>query len=263
MPQSTVLKKIYSKKHLNSWAHEKTMQHASGIWGRTKLFSYLKNKIKTGDCVVDLGCGTGYPTFKLKSFVGLKGKIMGYDNSCESIEIAKNTYSEDNNLSFVIHDVSQPFPLWAKSVDHFISFMLLHNLRGSEIDRLFKQIKYCMKDKGTATFLTMHPDAFSEDWDLDFVKYSKSHIQRWRKRKQDDVLIPGFVINACDKDKKPVMAYIHSHNQITTLLKKYSLRIADEVPIYIDRRTAAKNFGVNSIKQLPKVPLFWIFSIRS
>lgn len=254
---------IYNKKYLNSWAGEKTMQHASGIWGRGKLLLYLKEKIHSGDCVVDLGCGTGYPTATLAFFVGSKGKVIGLDNSSESIEIAQKTYSKAKNVSFLVHDISNPLPFQSNSVDLFTSFMVLHNLKESQMDTMFKEIKRCIKRKGIATFLTLHSDVFESDWDLTFAKYDDVLIKKWRETKEDDMLIPGFVVNADDKEKKPVFAYTHSQAQIERLLNKHSFEMIYDEPILIDRDTAIKRFGKGSIKKIPKTPTYWIFSIRN
>ena len=50
-----ILRSTYNEKESLLWSGERTMDHASGIWGRSILFQYLKSKITRKDVLVDLG----------------------------------------------------------------------------------------------------------------------------------------------------------------------------------------------------------------
>ena len=53
---------------------------------------------KDGDCILDLGCGTG-----LASKVGLRGKVLGVDPNAGRIELARtNAQRHHQNIRFVV-----------------------------------------------------------------------------------------------------------------------------------------------------------------
>ena len=64
------------------------------------------SRIKTGDIVLDLACGTGVVTKKISSKIGTSGKVVGIDISPGSIEIAKK-WNTKKNVKFVIADVEK------------------------------------------------------------------------------------------------------------------------------------------------------------
>ena len=64
------------------------------------------SRIKTGDIVLDLACGTGVVTKKISSKIGTSGKVVGIDISPGSIEIAKK-WNTKKNVKFVVADVEK------------------------------------------------------------------------------------------------------------------------------------------------------------
>lgn len=260
MPKN-ILDKNYTKRNIALWEGEKTMSHASGIWGRPKLFSYLKKILKPGNIVVDLGCGAGYPTFRLLEYVGKTGKVFGYDNSALFIKTAKKLYKKEKNIFFRKLDIARKFPHASGSVDCFVSFMLMQNLKSSQVDKMFQEVRRCLKPNGTAVFLTLHPKVFDLSWNLEFIKYDSSKIMKWRKEKQDDILIPGFVKNATG-GKKSVYMYTKTHAKISELVARNNLQMVKSMPIRMDPKTAAKFFGKNKERIFPRTPTFWILVLK-
>ena len=61
-------------------------------------------KIKEGDFVLDIACGTGVVTKKIIFKIGKNGMVIGLDISKEAIKIAKKFNSRKNNLDFVLAD---------------------------------------------------------------------------------------------------------------------------------------------------------------
>lgn len=257
---SKILQTIYSTRNLLMWSKKNMMQHASGIWGRKLLLSYLKDKIKKGDTVIDLGCGTGYPTYYLTKYSGVKGKVFGYDSIKIFIDIASKSYKNHKNLFFHKYDITHKLPHKPNSVDCFTSFMLIQNMRGVEINQLFKEIKRCMKFNGCAVFLTLHPSIYDSEWNLDFIKYNEDSILHWKKTRVNDLLLKGYVKNS-GGGEKDVFMYTHSKKQINDLLNKNKLTIVDDIPIHIDQKTATEFFGQKNNRKYPTTPTFWIFSV--
>lgn len=64
------------------------------------------SRIKTGDIVLDLACGTGVVTKKISSKIGTSGKVVGIDISPGPIEIAKK-WNTKKNVKFVVADVEK------------------------------------------------------------------------------------------------------------------------------------------------------------
>ena len=62
------------------------------------------SKIKSGDSVLDLACGTGLVTKKVARKVGKNGMIYAIDTSKTAINIAKKWVGMKKNISFIIGD---------------------------------------------------------------------------------------------------------------------------------------------------------------
>jgi len=63
----------------------------------------LRNGLKKGDCVLDVGCGIGEFTCWLAEQVGPKGQVIAIDISTEQLELAKRRANERKlaNIQFV------------------------------------------------------------------------------------------------------------------------------------------------------------------
>ena len=62
-------------------------------------------------------------------------------------------------------------PLPDGFADVVTGFMVLHNLRRTEMRRTLIEVERILNPSGRAVFLTMHPDAFESRWDLQFLAY--------------------------------------------------------------------------------------------
>src|SRR6478609_2339301 len=63
--------------------------------------------IKKGDCVLDVGCGSGSITASIAALAGDNGSVTGIDTSEHLIELAKENYSSLNNVHFEVADILQ------------------------------------------------------------------------------------------------------------------------------------------------------------
>ena len=66
-------------------------------------------KIKHGERVLDVACGTGAVTKKISKKVGTSGTVIGTDVSENAIKIAKKWSGPNKNLDFVIADAEKLF----------------------------------------------------------------------------------------------------------------------------------------------------------
>ena len=101
----------YKKRVIETWNEFASKYHsdwASKDIGPFKSTSKIVkiSKIKTGDIVLDLACGTGVVTKKISCKIGASGKVIGVDISPGPIKIAKN-WNTKKNVKFVVIDVEK------------------------------------------------------------------------------------------------------------------------------------------------------------
>lgn len=103
--------RAYKKRIIVTWNEFASKYHsdwASKDIGPFKSTSKVVkiSRIKSGDTVLDLACGTGVVTKKISSKVGTSGRVVGIDISPEPIGIAKK-WNMKKNVKFVIIDVEK------------------------------------------------------------------------------------------------------------------------------------------------------------
>jgi SAM-dependent methyltransferase len=251
---------VYAPEHIEQWSDDKPFLHASGIWGRKRLVDLMAHTLKPDSVVADLGCGGGYLSKLLSEFVP-RGRVIGSDYKKEFVDLAKKNYSDVSNLSFEVLDVKDVFPYKTESIDYFVSFMVLQNLHSNYIDAMFGEVSRCLTTQGSFFSLTLHPDIWMSDWNLEFIQYDKLKISEWQRTREEDLRMEGFVLNRTQGVKELYM-YTHSMGRFSELLEKHGLVIDIDLPIYIDKETSDKYFGVNEDRVYPSVPVFWIFSVK-
>ena len=57
---------------------------------------YLKKVLKEGDTVIDATCGNGYDTLFLRTNVGRKGKVYGFDIQQTALDNTSKLLKENN-----------------------------------------------------------------------------------------------------------------------------------------------------------------------
>ncbi len=259
---------LYASEAADQWG-PKTMEHASGIWGRDPMLKYLRDDIiQEGDRVVDFGCGQGYPTMRVAEMVGDSGRIVGVDYSRSQLGLGDEQsplherYGSPDNVEFRQGDVKRA-PLTSDSMDKGVSFMVLHNLEISEVRLVFKEMARVLKDGGKAVFLTMHPEVLdSEPWDLDFWKYDDEDIETYRAADdKEGVKVRGTVQNVSGGEKKVTM-YNHTRQNIMEAIQDAQLNLISEIPLFVDEKTAKEKFGSESTKKVPNKPVFWMITVE-
>lgn len=111
----------YKQRNITIWNevapryHKRWASISQGPFASTSKLVQLLN-IKKGDKVLDLACGTGVVTKKIKQKVGSLGYVVGGDTSVTAIKIAKKWNGHQSNLGFVNIDAenfnfSKPFDI--------------------------------------------------------------------------------------------------------------------------------------------------------
>jgi len=117
----------------------------------------LKNIIKEGMKVLDLGCGTGITT---KYIAELGAKVTGIDISPKLIEFAREN-SNHENIEYLIHDITD-FNLGKKTFDAICLIDIMEHIPIEKIPKLLKNIKK-YSHNNTIIYLNI-PDARLQSW---------------------------------------------------------------------------------------------------
>ena len=99
-----------------------------GVNGANSRMIVEMAKIKPGDKVLDVGCGTGDLTLTAKNYVGVSGSAHGIDASLEGIDLArKKAKRSDSEAVFevgLIENIAYP----DATFDIVISRLVIHHL---------------------------------------------------------------------------------------------------------------------------------------
>lgn len=258
---SALVNGLYDNQSIQQWQHERTMLHSSGIWGRKPVLEYLADEVvKAGDVVIDLGAGAGYPTLRIARMTGAAGNVIGIELSDAMLEAARR-HCCAANLSFRRGDIAQPLPLEDECADVVTGFMVLHNLRRTEMRRTLSEVERVLKPSGRAVFLTMHPDAFESQWDLQFLSYDLPALQRYRDAvDKEDTEVPGRARNIAGGENAIATIY-HSRGSVVEAVSDAGLVLTDERDLWIDLETAVQMFGTGSIRRMPTTPTYWVLTL--
>lgn len=102
----------YKKQNMIIWNelapryHKRWASLNDGPWKSTGKILEL-TKIKKGDTVLDLACGTGAVTKKISKKIGGKGHVIGIDTSFAAIKIAKKYNANKKNIDFINSDAER------------------------------------------------------------------------------------------------------------------------------------------------------------
>ncbi len=114
-------------------------------------------KVKPGDSVLDVGCGTGSLTLTAQSYAGPSGKVYGIDASPEMIEVAKKKASHSElPVVFEVGLIEQ----WAfpdATFDVVISRLAMHHLPDDLKRRGVAEILRVLKPGGHLLIADFNP----------------------------------------------------------------------------------------------------------
>jgi len=114
-------------------------------------------KIKSGDKVLDVGCGTGSLTLTAKSYVGASGSVYGIDASPEMIVVARKKAKRSNTDAIfeigLIEKISYP----EATFDVVISRLVIHHLPDDLKRKAFAEIFRVLKPGGLLFIADFNP----------------------------------------------------------------------------------------------------------
>jgi predicted methyltransferase len=106
--------------------------------------------LKEGSIVADVGCGSGYFTFRLSEAVGKTGKVLATEISAKGLKAVADRAAKNNitNISTVKSDPTIT-RLWRHSVDAAVVVNVLHHVRQEHRIPLVKDIVEAIKPGGS------------------------------------------------------------------------------------------------------------------
>ncbi|MEH6891927.1 class I SAM-dependent methyltransferase [Bacillus sp. JJ864] len=130
-------------------------QNSQEMWdngSRSTIIPFFQKYIRSGETVLDVGCGDGYGTYKL-SKAGYKA--CGVDLSEQMIEKGKKR-GEHSHLSFIVGDLtSLPF-----QDEEFASVLAVNSLEWTEAPlQALQEIKRVLRKEGYACIAILGPTA--------------------------------------------------------------------------------------------------------
>lgn len=107
----------------------------------------------SGKRVLDLGCGHGW----LADMMRRRGaEVVGVDGSAELIRAAQTAYPES---TFLVHDLTQPFPAELGDFDAAVAHMVLMDI--PDIEPVFSQLARMLRPGGRFVLTVLHPSFYS------------------------------------------------------------------------------------------------------
>jgi len=102
-------------------------------------------KIKQGDQVLDVGCGSGNLTLTAKRYVGISGSVYGIDASPEMIEVARKKAQRSGATAVfevgLIEKISYPDATFDVVVSRLVMHHLPDDLKRRGIAEIFRVLK--------------------------------------------------------------------------------------------------------------------------
>lgn len=150
--------------------HEKELERTN-YYESIKLLEYIafRNDIEFHNKqVVDLGCNWGVNTFMIANGFPKNEKyqvpqsVIGVDYDNESIRKAIANSKHLNNVDFIVHDITTPFPFEHESIDLFVSTYTIHNFKDVEKQFVFEQVARSLKTNGHFIYIDVLFDNMKE-----------------------------------------------------------------------------------------------------
>jgi ubiquinone/menaquinone biosynthesis C-methylase UbiE len=116
-------------------------------------------KIKLGDKVLDVGCGTGSLTLTAKTYAGASDSVYGIDASPEMIEVARKKAKRSRSEAVFEVGLIEKLPYPEASFDVVISRLVIHHLPDDLKRRGFAEIFRVLKPGGLFFLADFKPPA--------------------------------------------------------------------------------------------------------
>jgi ubiquinone/menaquinone biosynthesis C-methylase UbiE len=101
--------------------------------------SILRDYIKEGDTVMDIGCGPGFFSIPMAEIIGEKGKAIAVDLQEEMLKKLEKNAKKKNLLNrIILHNCTADSIGITEKVDFVLTFWMVHEV--PDIENFFRQI---------------------------------------------------------------------------------------------------------------------------
>ena len=110
--------------------------------------------LQNGSTIADIGCGSGYFTFRLSKAVGEKGKVFATEISAKGLKSVADRAKRENitNIKTVLSEPTKT-KLAPESIDAALISMVLHHVKKEHRVALVKDIAEAIKPDGALYIL--------------------------------------------------------------------------------------------------------------
>jgi len=136
--------------------------------------------IKSGQTVLDFGCGSGNYTILASRIVGSAGKIFALDSDEVGLSELLNKIKKDNikNIEFITTSGEIEFPLPDEMIHVVLMYDVLHLLDDNERNKLFREAHRVLKKNG---FVSYHATHLGSKYDVNLEEiHEKMKINGFR-----------------------------------------------------------------------------------
>lgn len=114
-------------------------------------------KIKPGDKVLDVGCGSGNLTLTAQEYAGASGSVYGIDGAPEMIEVARQKAKRSGSEAVFEVGLIEKIPYPEATFDVVISRLVIHHLPDDLKRRGFTEILRVLKPGGWIFLADFNP----------------------------------------------------------------------------------------------------------
>ncbi len=130
-----------------------------GVNGSNSRMVVEMAKIKPGDKVLDIGCGTGNLTLTAKKYAGTSGSVYGIDASPEMIEEARKKAKRSGLEAVFQIGLIEKIPYPDATFDIVINRLVIHHLPDDLKRRGFAEMLRVLKPGGRLFLVDFNPPA--------------------------------------------------------------------------------------------------------
>jgi ubiquinone/menaquinone biosynthesis C-methylase UbiE len=125
--------------------HHHRGKFSEGLIDQERVINALN--IKSGQNILDAGCGNGYMSKAFAKWISPSGKVYALDEDTHFINILK-TETQGTNIETMECDITQPLPIEQASVDLVYISTVIHGFSSQQLQDFLREAKRILKIDG-------------------------------------------------------------------------------------------------------------------